>query len=240
MLRAVKLSKQFGEHTVLDGVDLTVESGEVVVLIGPSGSGKSTLLRCLNGLEVATSGSVWIDEVELTGSNTELDRIRQKVGMVFQNFNLFPHLTVLENITLAPKLLKGMEPTAAAALAVNLLEQVGLPHKSSAMPKQLSGGQQQRIAIARALAMEPKYMLFDEPTSALDPEMVQEVLTVMRKLVSSMTMVIVTHEMRFAAQVGTKLVFMDQGKIVETGKPTEVFAHPQQLRTQEFLAKVMV
>lgn len=241
MLQAVKLSKRFGDHVVLSEVDLTVEQGEVVVLIGPSGSGKSTLLRCLNGLETPSSGAVWVDGVKLSSDdNSALDQLRQTVGMVFQNFRLFPHLTVLENITLAPRLLKGMKPVAAEALAMRLLEQVGLSQKCADLPKQLSGGQQQRIAIARALAMQPNYMLFDEPTSALDPEMVQEVLVVMRQLATKMTMVIVTHEMRFAAQVGTKLLFMDQGTILERGKPAEMFAHPQQARTQEFLAKVML
>lgn len=219
---------------------MEIAKGEVVVVIGPSGSGKSTFLRCLNLLEQPTGGEILFENVSLTRGKQDINKLRQRMGMVFQQFNLFPHMTVLENITLAPRKLKGLSGAEAERIAYDLLKRIGLAEKAKSFPSQLSGGQKQRIAIARALAMAPAVMLFDEPTSALDPEMVGEVLDVMKELAADgMTMVVVTHEMGFAREVGTRLVFMDGGKIVEQGKPAEVFANPQHPRTKEFLGKVL-
>lgn len=240
MIRVRGLKKRFGRLEVLRGIDCDIAAGEVVVIIGPSGSGKSTFLRCLNLLEEPTEGSIVIDGVDLTNPSTNLNLVRQKVGMVFQSFNLFPHKNVLENITLAPIVVKKLDRAAAEALAYELLRKVGLEDKAKAYPDQLSGGQQQRVAIARALAMQPKVMLFDEPTSALDPEMVGEVLGAMRDLArEGMTMVVVTHEMGFAREVGHRVMFMDEGRIVEEGPPEKIFNHPENLRTQTFLSKIL-
>ncbi|MGB9858924.1 MAG: amino acid ABC transporter ATP-binding protein [Moorellaceae bacterium] len=240
MIRVRGLKKRFGRLEVLRGIDCHIAAGEVVVIIGPSGSGKSTFLRCLNLLEEPTEGSIVIDGEELTNSSTNLNLVRQKVGMVFQSFNLFPHKNVLENITLAPIVVKRLERRVAEALAYEILRKVGLEDKAQAYPDQLSGGQQQRVAIARALAMQPKVMLFDEPTSALDPEMVGEVLGVMRDLArEGMTMVVVTHEMGFAREVGHRVMFMDEGKIVEEGPPEKIFNRPENPRTQAFLSKIL-
>lgn len=234
------LHKAFGGLEVLKGVDLEVEEGEVVCLIGPSGSGKSTLLRCLNQLETAETGDVWVDGFLLTDAATNINQVRENIGMVFQQFNLFAHLTVLNNITLAPVLLKKMTKEQAQQRAVHLLSRVGLQEKKDVYPAQLSGGQQQRVAIARALAMNPDIMLFDEPTSALDPEMVGEVLQVMRDLAASgMTMVIVTHEMGFAREVADRILFMDQGIILEQGSPQEIFDSPKEQRTIDFLNRIL-
>lgn len=234
------LSKSFGKLEVLKDISVDVHEGEVVVVIGPSGSGKSTFLRCLNRLEKATGGEITVDGENILDRRTDINHVRQNIGMVFQHFNLFPHLTVRENITLAPVKLGKMSKEEADAKAMELLQTVGLTDKVDAYPAQLSGGQKQRIAIVRSLAMEPEVMLFDEPTSALDPEMVGEVLDVMRDLAKSgMTMVVVTHEMGFAREVGSRLLFMDQGAIVEQGLPAEVFANPQNERTQQFLSKVL-
>ncbi|MGO2658399.1 amino acid ABC transporter ATP-binding protein [Mycetocola reblochoni] len=235
-----ELHKSFGDNHVLRGIDLTINEGEVVAVIGPSGSGKSTLLRCLNKLEEVTSGTVSVDGEDLTDKKVDLDRVRQRIGMVFQHFNLFPHMTVLENITLAPIQLGKLKPAEAKARAIELLERVGLAEKAEAKPASLSGGQKQRVAIARALAMDPEIMLFDEATSALDPEMVGEVLQVIRGLATSgMTMVLVTHEMGFAREVSDRVVFMADGVIVEQGAPTELFGNPTQERTRDFLSKVL-
>lgn len=224
----------------MDGIDIEISKGEVVVVIGPSGSGKSTFLRCLNLLEQPTGGDVEFEGVSLIKGKSDINLLRQKMGMVFQQFNLFPHLTVLENITLAPRKLKKLSVSDANDIAYELLRRIGLFDKADRYPNQLSGGQKQRIAIARALAMSPDMLLFDEPTSALDPEMVGEVLDVMKRLAADgMTMVVVTHEMGFAREVGSRLVFMDGGNIVEEGKPAEVFANPQHPRTKEFLGKVL-
>ncbi len=240
MIRAVELHKSFASLHVLKGVSATIERGEVVVLIGPSGSGKSTFLRCLNMLERPESGAIFFEGVDITQERHDLDRHRRKTGMVFQHFNLFPHMTVLENITLAPRTLKIRTAEEAIIHAEQLLERVGLSEKAEAYPQQLSGGQKQRIAIVRALAMEPDVMLFDEPTSALDPEMVGEVLAVMRDLVhDGMTMIAVTHEMRFARDAATRVLFMDEGHIVEDGPPEEVFEQPRSERTRDFLGKVL-
>ncbi len=235
------LVKSYGELEVLKDISLTVEDGEVVCLIGPSGSGKSTLLRCLNRLEVATSGEIEVDGFDIVGaSSKEIAKIRENIGMVFQQFNLFPHLTVFKNITMAPLDRKRMTKEEAEETALNLLELVGLSDKSEQYPANLSGGQQQRVAIARALAMKPDIMLFDEPTSALDPEMVGEVLSVMKKLAENgTTMVVVTHEMGFAREVADRVIFMDGGYIVELGSPSEVFGNPQNERTKAFLNKVL-
>ncbi len=236
----VNLHKSFGNLDVLCGIDFQVNDGEVVCLIGPSGSGKSTILRCLNKLEEPTSGSIMVDGAMITDKSTDINKVRQKIGMVFQQFNLFPHLTVLENITMAPVDLKLMTKEEAKETALSLLERVGLSDKADAYPKQLSGGQQQRVAIARALAMKPDIMLFDEPTSALDPEMVGEVLSVMRELASEgMTMVVVTHEMGFARDVADRVVFMSDGVIVEEGTPKDIFTNPQAQRTRDFLNCVL-
>lgn len=222
------------------GVDLSVRQGEVIVIIGPSGCGKSTILRCINLLEVPTEGDVWIDGVNLVDKSTDLDAVRADVGMVFQQFNLFPHLTVLENITLAQQKVRGRPQALANEIAMAQLTRVGIPDKVHAFPKQLSGGQQQRVAIARSLAMNPKVMLFDEPTSALDPEMIKEVLDVMLELArEGMTMVVVTHEMGFARAAADRVAFIDEGRIVEMASPGEFFENPQQPRTREFLAQIL-
>ena len=234
------LHKSFGSNEVLKGIDLSVADGEVVAVIGPSGSGKSTLLRCLNKLEEPTSGRVVIDGVDLTDKSVKLDEVRQRIGMVFQHFNQFPHMTVLENITLAPIELGRLSKSKARERAVSLLERVGLSEKADAKPASLSGGQKQRVAIARALAMDPEIMLFDEATSALDPEMVGEVLQVIRDLAEGgMTMVLVTHEMGFAREVSDRTVFMDDGVVVEEAVPAELFGAPQNERLREFLSKVL-
>ena len=239
-VRVNNLHKSFGRLEVLRGIDLEVREGEVVCLIGPSGSGKSTFLRCLNFLETPTSGEVEVDGHILTDGKADLNKIRENIGMVFQQFNLFPHLNVLDNITMAPLDRKKLDKAAAEQKARALLERVGLADKASVYPAQLSGGQQQRVAIARALAMDPDIMLFDEPTSALDPEMVGEVLAVMRQLADGgMTMVVVTHEMNFAREVATRVLFMDQGRIVEQAPPNEFFANPKNPRLKDFLSKVL-
>ncbi|EDS12591.1 amino acid ABC transporter ATP-binding protein [Anaerotruncus colihominis] len=239
-VRVNNLHKSFGRLEVLRGIDLEVREGEVVCLIGPSGSGKSTFLRCLNFLETPTSGEVEVDGHILTDGKADLNKIRENIGMVFQQFNLFPHLNVLDNITMAPLDRKKLDKAAAEQKARALLERVGLADKASVYPAQLSGGQQQRVAIARALAMDPDIMLFDEPTSALDPEMVGEVLAVMRQLADGgMTMVVVTHEMGFAREVADRVIFMDEGVIVEQGDPADIFANPCEKRTIDFLNKVL-
>ena len=239
MIEIKNLKKSFGDLEVLKGIDLHIDEGEVVVIIGPSGSGKSTLLRCMNFLEEPTAGTVEVDGILLNGEEN-ISKVREEVGMVFQRFNLFPHMTVLENITLAPMKVRKIEKERAEITAQELLDRVGLGDKADAYPNQLSGGQQQRVAIARALAMQPKVMLFDEPTSALDPEMVGEVLDVMKKLAErGMTMAVVTHEMGFAREVGTRLLFVDGGYIVEEGKPKEVFENPKEERTKLFLSKIL-
>lgn len=240
MIKINNLGKFFGKLEVLKTVSHEIKQGEVVVIIGPSGSGKSTLLRCINLLEKPTSGDIIFEGVCLTDQSVNLDIHRQKIGMVFQQFNLFPHKSVLENITLAPIKLKGMKKDDANQLGENLLTSVGLIDKRDVYPNQLSGGQKQRIAIARALAMAPDVMLFDEPTSALDPEMVGEVLDIMKELAQKgMTMVIVTHEMGFAREVADRVLFMDEGQIVEMGTPEEIFSRPKAVRTQAFLSKVL-
>ena len=234
------LHKSFADNHVLKGIDLTVDDGEVVAVIGPSGSGKSTLLRCLNKLEEPTSGHVIVDGVDLTDKSVKLDEVRQRIGMVFQHFNLFPHMTVLENITLAPVELGKLSKAQAKERALALLDRVGLAEKADAKPASLSGGQKQRVAIARALAMDPEIMLFDEATSALDPEMVGEVLQVIRDLASGgMTMVLVTHEMGFAREVSGRTVFMDAGVVVEEAPPAELFGAPKNERLKDFLSKVL-
>ena len=240
MIKVKNLHKKFDELEVLKGIDEHIRPGEVVVVIGPSGSGKSTFLRCLNQLETATEGEIYVDDELITDPKCDVNKVRQKMGMVFQQFNLFPHLTILENITLAPVILKKMTKDQAKEKAMELLKRVGLEEKAEAYPVQLSGGQKQRVAIARALAMNPEIMLFDEPTSALDPEMVGEVLDVMKDLAESgMTMVIVTHEMGFAREVASRVIFMDQGIIMENGTPEEVFTNPKNERTKLFLSKVL-
>ena len=240
MIKVKNLHKKFDELEVLKGIDEHIRPGEVVVVIGPSGSGKSTFLRCLNQLETATEGEIYVDDELITDPKCDVNKVRQKMGMVFQQFNLFPHLTILENITLAPVMLKKMTKDQAKEKAMELLKRVGLEEKAEAYPVQLSGGQKQRVAIARALAMNPEIMLFDEPTSALDPEMVGEVLDVMKDLAESgMTMVIVTHEMGFAREVASRVIFMDQGIIMENGTPEEGFTNPKNERTKLFLSKVL-
>ena len=234
------LHKSFGDHEVLRGIDERIHKGEKVVVIGPSGSGKSTFLRCINLLEKPTSGRIFVDGEEITSRSCKVDRLRQRMGMVFQHFNLFPHKTIMDNITLAPVHLKLMSRKEARERAEQLLIRIGLIDKASAYPSQLSGGQKQRIAIVRALCMEPDVMLFDEPTSALDPEMVGEVLDLMRQLAADgMTMAIVTHEMGFAREVASRVIFMDGGAILEENTPSELFDHPQNPRTQTFLSKVL-
>jgi polar amino acid transport system ATP-binding protein len=234
------LNKYFGEHRVLNNITVTINEGEKVVIIGPSGSGKSTFLRCLNLLEKPTSGTIIVDGEEITAKHCNINAVRRKMGMVFQHFNLFPHKTALGNLTLAPIHTKTMTKQEAAEFGTALLERVGLADKANYFPVQLSGGQKQRVAIARSLAMRPKIMLFDEPTSALDPEMVGEVLDVMRGLVADgMTMVIVTHEMSFAKDVGDRVIFMDAGLIVEQGPPEAIFTNPQNQRTKQFLNSIL-
>jgi ABC-type polar amino acid transport system ATPase subunit len=240
ILEGVVKSFDGGSVRAVDGVDLRIAEGSVVVLVGPSGSGKSTVLRCINRLEEPSAGHVWIDGVEVTGAGADLDTIRREVGMVFQQFNLFPHLSVIENVTLAQRIVRGRSRDEAQRIAMEQLERVGIPEKADAQPRQLSGGQQQRVAIARSLAMNPKVMLFDEPTSALDPEMIKEVLDVMLGLADDgMTMVVVTHEMGFARRAADRLVFLDHGRIVESGDPTEMFESPQHERTRQFFDQIL-
>lgn len=240
VIRVENLHKSFGDLHVLKGVNEHVNKGEVVCVIGPSGSGKSTFLRCLNLLEVPEEGKIFLDDVEITAKGVDIDAHRQKMGMVFQQFNVFPHMTVQKNITLAPVTLKKMTQAEADKLALELLEKIGLLDKKDEYPRRLSGGQKQRLAIVRALAMQPEVMLFDEPTSALDPEMVGEVLSVIKELVKTgMTTVIVTHEMGFAKEISDRVLFIDEGIIVEQGTPAEIFDNPQNPRTQDFLAKVL-
>ncbi len=239
MIKIKNLNKSFGNLQVLKGIDQYVNEGEVLCIVGPSGSGKSTLLRCVNRLEEPTSGEIYIDDELITQEN--IDRIRTKMGMVFQSFNLFPHMSVIDNLTVGPINVKGISKDEAEQTAMKLLKRVGLVEKAHEYPRNLSGGQQQRVAIARALAMDPEVMLFDEPTSALDPEMVGEVLDVMKDLAKSgMTMVVVTHEMGFAKEVGDRVIFMDEGLIVEQGSPDEVLNDPKMDRTKDFLSKVLV
>jgi ABC-type polar amino acid transport system ATPase subunit len=236
----VDVRKSFGHHEVLKGINLRVEQKEVIVVIGPSGSGKSTMLRCINKLEEVTAGHIFIDGKDITDPKNNINQLRQKVGMVFQSFNLFPHLTALQNITIAPIRVQKKDRASAEAQGRELMAQVGLAGKEDFFPSKLSGGQQQRVAIARALAMEPEVMLFDEVTSALDPELVKEVLDVMKKLAKAgMTMVCVTHEMGFAREVGTRAIFMDDGMIMEENSPEKLFNAPSQKRTKEFLGKVL-
>jgi polar amino acid transport system ATP-binding protein len=240
MVKIENLSKSFGRVEAVRNVSFEVHRGEVVVIIGPSGSGKSTLLRCVNQLEVPESGTVTIDGVELTRNEQQINRVRAEVGMVFQQFNLFPHMTALENITLGPTVVRRLEEEGANELAHELLAKVGIPEKAESYPEQLSGGQQQRVAIARALAMEPKIMLFDEPTSALDPEMIKEVLDVMLNLADEgMTMLVVSHEMGFARAAADRIVFMDHGQIVEDTTPEQLFTAPEHERTKRFLSQIL-
>lgn len=240
MIEVVNLEKSFGENKVLKGITETIATGEVVSVIGPSGSGKSTFLRCLNLLEMPTGGKIIVDDEEITAKNTDINKMREKIGMVFQRFNLFPHKTVLENITLAPVHVKKVPLEEAKKRAIELLGQVGLANKAESYPQELSGGQQQRVAIARALAMDPEIMLFDEPTSALDPEMVGEVLNVIRSLTKTgMTMVIVTHEMGFAREVSDRVFFIDEGIVMEKGTPDDIFNNAKVDRTKNFLAKIL-
>lgn len=241
MITVKKLEKSFGDLKVLEGIDEEIKQGEVVVIIGPSGSGKSTFLRCLNRLEEPSGGAIIFEGTDITDHSVNIDRLRQKMGMVFQQFNLFHNLSILDNITLGPVKLKGKTRAEAEEQAMTLLNRVGLGDKAGAYPSQLSGGQKQRIAIVRALAMEPDVMLFDEPTSALDPEMVGEVLDVMKELAKEgMTMVVVTHEMGFAKEVGSRVLFMDEGQVLEQGVPQELFGNPQDSRTKDFLSKVLI
>ena len=240
MIEIKSLSKSFGDLKVLQNIDLHIAPGEKFCIIGPSGSGKSTLLRCMNLLEQPDKGEIWFGDVELTGKKTDINAVRKEMGMVFQHFNLFPHMTVLENITLAPIKVKNIPQAQAEAKAMDLLERIGLADKADAYPATLSGGQKQRIAIIRALAMEPKVMLFDEPTSALDPEMVGEVLSLIGSVAKTgMTMVIVTHEMGFARSAASRVLFMDEGKICEDGTPEQIFEAPSHPRLQEFLSKLI-
>lgn len=240
MIRVENLKKAFGDNVVLKDINVNIQPKEVVVVIGPSGSGKSTFLRCINLLETITDGHIYIEGLDVADKKTDIDKIREEVGMVFQHFNLFPHKTVLENITLSPQVVRKVTGKEARAKAMELLGKVGLSDKADVYPDSLSGGQKQRVAIARALAMEPKIMLFDEPTSALDPEMVGEVLEVMKALAKEgMTMIVVTHEMGFAREVGDRVLFMDGGYIVEENIPTELFSNPQHERTQSFLSKIL-
>ena len=240
MISVKNLCKSFGDHQVLKDINEHIAPGEKIVIIGPSGSGKSTFLRCMNLLERPTSGQIIFDGIDITDPKTDINKVRQHMGMVFQHFNLFPHKTIMENITLAPVRLKLMKSEEAKEEALRLLKLVNLEEKADAYPGQLSGGQKQRIAIVRSLAMKPKMMLFDEPTSALDPEMVGEVLEVMKNLADQgMIMAVVTHEMGFAKEVGTRVMFMDEGRILEQGTPEDIFDHPKEARTQEFLSKVL-
>jgi polar amino acid transport system ATP-binding protein len=239
-VRIKQAYKNFGDLQAVRNASLDVVEGEVVLIIGPSGSGKSTLLRCINRLEALTAGEIWIDDVQVTPHKSDLRRIREEVGMVFQNFNLFAHLTALQNITLAPRTVKKQSKPEADEKAHRLLARVGLAEKAGAYPGQLSGGQQQRVAIARALAMDPKVMLFDEPTSALDPEMIKEVLDVMLDLArDGMTMLVVSHEMGFAKAAADKVIFMDEGEVIETGTPVDLFDHPREDRTKRFLEHIL-
>ena len=240
MIKVKNLKKSYGDKVVLKDISTDIDDGSVVVLIGPSGSGKSTLLRCLNNLEEVDSGQIFYDDIELTSKTVDIDKMRQHIGMVFQHFNLFPHKTILENITLAPINFKLMNKEDAEKKGIKLLKRMGLEEKASVYPSSLSGGQKQRVAIARALAMEPRVMLFDEATSALDPEMVGEVLNVMKDLAKEgMTMIVVTHEMGFAKEVADRVLFMEEGIIYEDGTPQEIFDNPKEKRTQEFLSKVL-
>lgn len=240
IIQFTQVNKFFGDFQVLKEINLEIASGEVVVILGPSGSGKSTLLRCINKLESITDGELVVDGTTVSDAKADVNKLRQEIGMVFQHFNLYPHKTALENITLAPLKVRKMNPDEADQLARRYLEKVGIPEKANAYPSQLSGGQQQRVAIARGLAMKPKIMLFDEPTSALDPEMIGEVLDVMRDLAQEgMTMVVVTHEMGFAREVADRVIFMDEGKILEQSPPDEFFNQPKEERTQRFLSRVL-
>lgn len=240
MIKIKNLHKKFGKLEVLKGIDYEIYEKQVVCVIGPSGSGKSTFLRCINMLEEVTDGGIYVEDIKINDSKTNINAIRTEVGMVFQQFNLFPHMTVMDNIVTAPMQIRKMKRADAEILGRKLLQKVGLEKKAYDYPEQLSGGQQQRVAIARALAMKPKVILFDEPTSALDPEMVKEVLDVMKNLVSEgMTMIVVTHEMGFAREVGDRVVFMDEGMIVEEGTPDELFGNPQKERTKAFLGKIL-
>jgi polar amino acid transport system ATP-binding protein len=240
MITFKKVNKWFGELHVLKEIDLHVEPGEVVVICGPSGSGKSTLIRCINRLEPIQEGEIVVDNMSLKDSRTNLTRLRAEIGFVFQQFNLYPHMTALQNVTLAPVVVRKMKRGEAEVLGREILGKVGIPEKADSYPAQLSGGQQQRVAIARGLAMRPKIMLFDEPTSALDPEMINEVLDVMRKLArEGMTMIVVTHEMGFAREVAHRVIFMDEGQFVESGKPEEFFRNPKHDRTKLFLSKIL-
>jgi aspartate/glutamate/glutamine transport system ATP-binding protein len=234
------VNKWFGDYQVLKNINLNIREGEVVVILGPSGSGKSTLLRCINRLETVSQGELSVDGMKVTSPKTDINRLRQEIGMVFQHFYLYPHKTVLENITLAPIKVRKLSKDEAEKTARHYLEKVGIPEKANAYPSQLSGGQQQRVAIARGLAMKPKIMLFDEPTSALDPEMIGEVLDVMRELAKEgMTMVVVTHEMGFAREVADRIIFMDEGMIVEEGEPTTFFDNPKEERTRRFISRIL-
>jgi len=240
LIRVENLQKSFGELKVLDGIDIDIYRGDVVVVVGPSGSGKSTFLRCLNRLEESTGGSIIFNGEDITGANVNINKHRQKMGMVFQQFNLFPHLTIMRNLTIGPMKLLGKTKDEAEQRAQELLDRVGLGSRANSYPNQLSGGQKQRVAIVRALCMDPEVMLFDEPTSALDPEMVGEVLEVMKELArDGMTMIVVTHEMGFAREVGNRIIFIDGGKIVEDGSPNEIFGNAQNPRLREFLSKVL-
>lgn len=240
MINIVNLHKNFGKLEVLKNISTTINKGEIISIIGPSGSGKSTFLRCINKLEEPTKGHIYIDDEDLMDKNTDINKVRARVGMVFQHFNLFPHMTILENLILSPMKVNGEKKEEAEKYALYLLEKVGLLEKASAYPAQLSGGQKQRIAIARALAMKPEAILFDEPTSALDPEMIKEVLDVMRNLAKEgMTMIIVTHEMGFARNVGNRILFMDNGEIIEDCSPKEFFENPKNERVKDFLNKVL-
>ncbi|KGM46207.1 amino acid ABC transporter ATP-binding protein [Neobacillus niacini] len=240
MIKVENLYKNYGKLEVLKGISTTIEAGEVVAIIGPSGSGKSTFLRCMNLLETPTSGSIFVRDQDVTDKKTNILKVRQNVGMVFQHFHLFPHKTVLQNLTYAPMKVKGLSKGEAEKIALDLLERVGLAEKANEYPTRLSGGQKQRVAIARALAMEPEVMLFDEPTSALDPEMVKEVLEVMKSLAhTGMTMAIVTHEMGFAREVADRVLFLDGGVLVEDAKPQEFFTNPKSKRAQDFLQKML-
>jgi ABC-type polar amino acid transport system ATPase subunit len=240
MIRIEGLHKKFGDFDALKGIDLEIMPRQVVVVVGPSGSGKSTMLRCVNGLEMATRGHIYIEGTEVTHKATDINKVREKVGMVFQSFNLFPHLTAIKNVTLAPIKVKKVKPEEATRKGLELLGKVGLGDKADAFPAHLSGGQQQRVAIARALAMDPDVMLFDEVTSALDPELVAEVLDTMKELArEGMTMMVVTHEMGFAKEVGSRLIFMDEGVVVEDGDPTQIFNNPQHPRTQDFFSRIL-
>jgi polar amino acid transport system ATP-binding protein len=240
VIKVEGLKKKFGNNEVLKGIDIEIKQGEVVVVIGPSGSGKSTFLRCLNLLEVPTSGTIDFEGINITDPSNDINKLRQKMGMVFQQFNLFPHKNVMDNLTIAPISVKNESKEEAEKTALELLKRVGLEDKKDAYPNSLSGGQRQRIAIARALAMKPDVILFDEPTSALDPEMVGEVLTVMNELAKDgMTMVVVTHEMGFAKEVADRVLFVDDGKILEEGKPEDIFTNPKDPRTKDFLSKVL-